>query len=207
MSKTSDEQIEVALAGLRARKRERRDAAVATLCEMFEPLVRAQAERYQQSAMGAEPEDLQQEARVGLLEACRTFDAKKGYGKFAPHATWCIRHTLAEYVAGLQNPVRLPSDLVRRLPKLRRVAMKLAGELQRVPTPAELSAAMGMPIVAITQMLFYDDGPVRLDEERRGHKMARPEAKIERFRSPTASPEEALMEKEDAKALRRQTGE
>lgn len=207
MSKTNDAVIEDALEGLRARTPERRAAAVATLCELFEPLAIAQAARYRQAAAGAEAEDLQQEARVGLLEACRTFDAKKGHGKFAPHATWCIRHALAEYVAGLQNPVRLPSDLVRRLPKLRRAAVRLASELHRTPTPEELSTAVGMSVVAIMQMLRYDDGPISLDEERRGHKMARPEPRIERFRSQTATPEEALMEKEDAKAVRRQTGE
>lgn len=147
---------------LRARRPAVRHAAVARICELFEPLVKAQARSCQQSVCGGELEDLEQVARMGLLDAINTF--KPTRGAFPSHAMWTIRNALSKYVESLGNPVALPAWMIRRVSKLKRVATQLAQELQRPPTRTELAARMQMPVTAIETMQAYISGPVELDE-------------------------------------------
>lgn len=180
-----------------------RQNGIEALCEYYEPLVRSMAQRYRQSA---EVEEMEQVARLALVEACISFDPKRwkrrkdGLGRlFSQHAVWCIRHALSEYVRSLPNPVRLPSVLANRLPKMRRETVRLAHELGREPTREEIAEAAGPHqyqnrAEAIALMLAYDDGlPVSFDIENG-----------ERIRSPLPTPEEIVIAKEELKALRRQ---
>lgn len=145
------------------RSRKRRAEAVAQLCLMFEPLVKAQAKAYRQGVFGADLDDLEQTARVGLLIACDTFDPKRG--AFPSHAMWCIRDALSKYVETLGNPVKMPAWMMRRLPKMRRMTATLAQRLLREPTKSELAAALKMPEHAIDSLLAYEEGPWRLPPE------------------------------------------
>jgi RNA polymerase sigma factor (sigma-70 family) len=150
-------QRDTALKLLRSRYPGIRAQGIAAICEMFEPLVKSQARAYRQHVLGADPDDLEQEARIGLLQACETFRPK--LGAFPTHAVWAIRNALSKYVEGLGNPVKVPAWMVRRLPKLRRMHITLAHELLREPSRAELAEAMKMPERAIEAMQAYDAGP------------------------------------------------
>jgi DNA-directed RNA polymerase specialized sigma subunit len=186
-------EIDALLKLMRSRDKTKHDAGVAGLCAAFEPLIRSLVPKYEQPVLGSEPEDLEQVARVGLLEACKTFTRSKG--AFPTHATWCIRHALSLYVAGLGNPVRLPTKQSLRLSKLRRAAVKFAQEVGHEATPEELSKVMKLPIEVILSMLAYDAGPMVLDMSH-FH---------ERFPSDLPSPD-ALMIAQEEVALRRQRG-
>jgi DNA-directed RNA polymerase specialized sigma subunit len=135
--------------------------AVAALVAAFENLVHAQAVRYWQPVVNGDLEDLEQVARMGMLEACRTFDATRG--AFPTHAKWCIRHALFNYVRKLGSPVRLRDALMTKLSRLRRVQQQLESEQRRDPTMDELAARMGLLPADIEAMLAYDAGPVALN--------------------------------------------
>jgi DNA-directed RNA polymerase specialized sigma subunit len=184
-------EIDALLKLLRSRNKAKHDAGVAGLCTAFEPLIRSLVPKYEQPVSGSEPEDLEQVARLGLLEACKTFTRSKG--AFPTHATWCIRHALSLYVASLGNPVRMPTTHSLRLSKLRRAAVKFAQEFGHEATAEELSEAMKLPIEVILTMLAYDVGPRPLDAD----------AWVEQFPSDVPSPEMLVMVHEEA-ALRRQ---
>ena len=185
------------------------------------------AMRYRQSVLGGEREELEQVARLAMVEACSTFDTKRWKrGKdglerlFAKHAVWRIRHALAEYVRSLANPVRLPGVIMDKLPLLRREQCRLANALQREPTVEELAKAVGMPngkyqcnsVAMIAAMLEYERSPIALNETRykqeRGpatmHNPAQNAMLIESFPSPNPTPEEALLAKEERRELMRQ---
>lgn len=151
-----------AIKALKSRRRAVRVRAIEQLCRMFEPLVKSQAKVYRQSVIGAEREDLEQTARVGLLVACQTFNPRKG--AFASHAMWCVRDALSKHIEGLGNPVRLPAWMIRRLPKLRRTIMILAHELLRPPLQAEIAARMKIPIHAVETLLAYEAGPIEYND-------------------------------------------
>jgi DNA-directed RNA polymerase specialized sigma subunit len=193
---------------LQSRSAARRKQAVTALCAQYEPLVKSMALRYRQP-FDSGREELEQVARLALVEACATFDLtrwkrrKDGLeGLFAHHAMWSVRHALSVYVGNLPNPVRLPSVLMNRLPKLRRELRRLANELKREPTIAELTRAVGMPNgkyqknseAMIAAMLAYNDGPLELSED----------DDVNAELTPT--PEDRLLAKEEYFMLRRQRG-
>jgi len=183
-----------------------RPAAIAELCRVYEEsLVKPLAYRYRQNVHGCELNELEQVARLALVEACTTFEParwtrkKDGLGRlFTQHAVWALRHALSEYVRALPNPVRLPSVLANQLPKMRRAALRLAQELGREPTVDELAAVAGPKqyqdkVATIALMQTYDDdAPLSLD------------ARDANLAAPTPTPEDIVIAKEDWKALRRQ---
>lgn len=155
----------IVLNRLRSRRKATRSAAVAELCEMFEPLVRSQARTHLHS--NAELDDLEQVARLGLVEACSSFVAQakeKGWndGAFPTYAMWCIRNALTKYDENSAHLVKLPAWMNRRMPKLRRVRRQLEQELMRDVTHAELAVAMKMPVSAIDDMVIYEEAPYPL---------------------------------------------
>jgi DNA-directed RNA polymerase specialized sigma subunit len=134
-----------------------------TIVTQFEPMVRAMATRYWQPIIGAEMEDLEQVARIGIVIACQTFDRKKG--AFPTHASWCIKHELARYIESLENPVRLPGYLMQKMSRYRRVRTRMTQTLERDPTLAELAAALELPQKAISALAIYNAGARCIDEQ------------------------------------------
>lgn len=162
----TDAERDAALADLQSGDPARHKCGIAQLCKIFDPLVKASAIAYQQHVSGAEREELEQVARVGLLEACVSYapPEKDRGGLFATHAHWCVRNALSKYVESLVNPVSLAAWLVRRLPKMRKMTTRLAQQLLREPTIEELAEAMNMKTTAIAVMLAYDEGPQQYTE-------------------------------------------
>ena len=175
-----------------------RRMAVEALCRAFEPLAMSLAVTYYQDDIGTEREDLEQAARLGLVEACTTFDAKKG-AAFSSHATWRIRSALSSYVQRLENPTRLPTWLMHTLPKLRKLATTMANELGREATVAEIAVRMKLKVEVVEAMLAYISGPTPLNVEMRN---GRPdsllwhEQLVNAIDSGTMTPEEIVMAKE-----------
>jgi len=152
---------------LRARRVEIRAASIHRICELFDPLVKMQARAYQHygAAYGTAMDlaDLEQVARVGLLEAVQTF--RPARGAFPTHAMWTIRNALSKHIENTANPVKLPAWMIRRLAKLARIHTTLAHELGREPTRGELAAALHLSESAIDDMRIYDQGPAPLPYE------------------------------------------
>jgi DNA-directed RNA polymerase specialized sigma subunit len=151
--------------GLRARRPSVRLVTIARICELFDPLVKTQARSYQHhvGTISSDLCDLEQVARMGLLEAIKTFRPRRG--AFPTHAMWTIRNALSKYVEAVASPVRLPAWMVRRLPKLGRTQSRLAHVLGREPTRAELATALHLPENAIDAMRLYAEGPMPLPYE------------------------------------------
>lgn len=201
--------------------------AVAKLCAFYEPLVRSTAQRFRQTTSGAEVEELEQVARLAIVEACETFDKKRwkeqadGLARLFPkHVLWAVRHAVSKHLTSLPNPVRLPSVVADRIPKMRREGLRLAQELGREPTLEELAIATGMPktkykqsvMEMIAMMVAYDadflsisingDNLLELDTP---YKRNFTNAIVSIATSTT--PEDLVIAKEDVKALRRQRRE
>jgi DNA-directed RNA polymerase sigma subunit (sigma70/sigma32) len=202
---------------LRSRDKGKRAAARAALCAAFEPLVKALAARYQQGVIGAELPDMEQQARLGVLESCATFnhkkfDPKKGSlaGLFAAHTEWRVRGALSSYVQRLENPTRLPTALLHKLPRLRRLQGQLGHTLMREPTLEEMSHALNVSETAVAAMMSYDDGPLRLDQTgyASGHLRNLDKALWRALRrslaAPVLTPEQTMIAREEAESVTRE---
>lgn len=161
------------LRALRSRSAVARSEAVERLCLMFEPLVKSQV-RSHRFTVGSSWEDLEQEARVGVVEACTSFVAmakKKKWndGAFPMYVVWCVRNALSKYVESIAHPVKLPAWMIRRLPKLRKTSARLAQQLGHEPSADEIADDMKLPIHAIETMLAYETEPYELPSNVSGY--------------------------------------
>ena len=124
-------------------------------------LVIALARRPEYQNRGLLTVDLIQEGNLGLMRAVDKFDWRRGF-KFSTYATWWIRQSIHRAIAEQARTIRLPVHLNETLQKIRTVTRKLAHDLHRDPTPAELADATGMPQEKIAVALDAVREPVSL---------------------------------------------
>jgi len=110
--------------------------ALNSLVEANLRFVVSYAKRYR--GLGLSFLDLIHEGNLGLIEAAKRFDPERGV-KFISYAVWWVRqaifHTLSEHT----RVFRLPQKLSGQVSKIGNVRDRLAAELERPPTTAEVA--------------------------------------------------------------------
>jgi RNA polymerase sigma-B factor len=122
-----------------------RDALVAR----FLPLAYHLARRYHG---GADADDLQQVASLGLLKAIDRFDPERGIA-FTTFAVPTILGELKRYFRDHGWTVRPPRDLQELKLRVDAISQTLTGELGRSPTPAELAERAQATIEQVLEAL------------------------------------------------------
>lgn len=149
--------------------------------------------------LGVPLEDLLNEGNLGLLEAARRFDTKKGV-KFLTYAIWWIRKTILQSIAEKSRVVRLPYAQQRWVVRVRQAETRLRTELGREPNRVDLA-----------NDLAIDEREVEKAQQarRKPHSLARPvrddsEATIEEFVASTdRSQLEEIIDRETLDAMER----
>jgi RNA polymerase primary sigma factor len=112
------------------------------------------ASKYQN--LGLPLSDLINEGNIGLLEAARRFDERKGV-KFISYAVWWIRQAILYALSETSRPIRIPLNRINDLLKIEKYRTSFTRSNQREPTSREISAWIGMPVKQIESLLAVSD--------------------------------------------------
>lgn len=88
--------------------------------------------------------DLISEGNLGLMQAAERFNPAFGT-KFSTYAVWWIEQHLCRALTQQTRIIRIPSHIVEKSIKIRRVEAKLQAQLEREPTEAEVAEEMQLP--------------------------------------------------------------
>lgn len=106
--------------------------------------------------------DLISEGNMGLMKAVERFDPKKG-GKLSTYAAWWIKQGIRRALANQGKTIRLPSHMVDKLFRMRRMQETLTHELGRAPTAVELAVRLDVPEKTVKYWLEVSQRPTSLD--------------------------------------------
>ena len=114
--------------------------------------------------------DLINEGNLGLFKAAKRFDMDKDV-KFISYAVWWIRQSILQAIAENSRIVRLPSNQLGALNKLKKEISRLEQELERPPSEEELADMLDIPeekiksILGISGRHISIDAPLVADED------------------------------------------
>lgn len=141
------------------RIREGDQEAVKRLVEANLRFVVHYAKRYR--GLGLSYMDLIHEGTLGLMEAAKRFDPERNV-KFISYAVWWVRqaifHALSEHV----RVFRLPQKLSSQVSRVAAAREKLKGELERMPTIAEVAERTALPPAEVEDLLLAAGDDVSL---------------------------------------------
>lgn len=122
-------------------------------------LVIAVARRFTTSLMSLA--DMVQEGNIGLMRAVETFEWERGH-KLSTYATYRIRHAITTALNSKGRPIRVPSNILRQLAKIRRVEQEFTMTHDREPDDTELARLVNLSPARLRALKRMGQQPLSL---------------------------------------------
>lgn len=122
-------------------------------------LVIAVARRFTTSLMSLA--DMVQEGNIGLMRAVETFEWERGH-KLSTYATSRIRHAITTALNSKGRPIRVPSNILRQLAKIRRVEQEFTMTHDREPDDTELARLVNVSPARLRALKRMGQQPLSL---------------------------------------------
>ncbi|HVZ56528.1 MAG TPA: RNA polymerase sigma factor RpoD/SigA [Chitinophagaceae bacterium] len=118
------------------------------------------AKQYQGHGLGLA--DLINEGNLGLIKAAQRFDPTKGF-RFISFAVWWIRQNILQAIVEQSRLIRLPLNQVSISNRIQKALTQLEQQLERTPSPEELSEVLGITVEEIDRSLGLKNNQLSLD--------------------------------------------
>jgi RNA polymerase primary sigma factor len=106
--------------------------------------------------------DLVNEGNIGLIHAARKFDDTRGF-RFISFAVWWIRQEILHAISQKSQIIRVPFNKTVLFNKIKKIAVAMEQQLDRLPSTDELAEEMNMTTEEIDEMYSISGKHVSLD--------------------------------------------
>ncbi len=108
-----------------------------------------------------ENDDYFQTGTIGLMRAIETYDQE--IGAFSTYCIYAIRQAVERDIENFGRTIRVPSYMVAKVNKVKRIKEEISSILERDPTAEEISFKIKLPLEEINEILKVVDDPVSLN--------------------------------------------
>ena len=106
--------------------------------------------------------DLINEGNLGLIKAGQRFDETRGF-KFISYAVWWIRQSILQALAEQARIVRLPSNKIGAIQKIKKTLSRLEQEFEREPSVDEVAEILELTQKDVTETMKNAGRHVSMD--------------------------------------------
>lgn len=106
--------------------------------------------------------DLVQEGNIGLMNAVKKYDYKRGY-KFSTYSTWWIRQAIVRSISDKSRNIRIPVHMIEQVNKISRETRLFMQEYGREPSSEELAKILGWKIRKVEMVKSVSRDPISLE--------------------------------------------